>query len=143
MKNPRYLSIDVPGGKVGGLCFTGPNDPLYFAEVLFEEESAEADDYRALAKILDHYRPSLLIIEHGFLFKILPYLGGLKMAAAERHIPWYQITASKAKKTVLGRGRASKAEVLEWARSVEPTVPSQHCADSLLYLHAWRQIHGT
>ena len=42
---------------------------------------------------------------------------------------------------MLGDGRASKSEVLHWAKKIIPNISSFHIADSLLYLEAWRKEH--
>ena len=96
-----------------------------------------------------HQKPGLIIIEHPFLWIIAGPIGGLKAWAAWNHIPWWMVTASGAKKAVLNNGRASKADVLAWAKQtlaarwhvIRPEAISQHQADSLLYLVAWERAH--
>jgi len=134
------LSIDMPGGREGGYVIWS-NNVFQTGLITFLPDKAEATDFLVLANLLDQISPSIVICERAFLFRIAGYLGALKGFCAERNIPYWQIGPSRAKKTMLGDGRASKSEVLHWAKKIIPNISSFHIADSLLYLEAWRKEH--
>ena len=141
-KSPRIiLAVDVPGRYTGGYAVEGYRDSILAGDIIFGKNTAEADDYRRLARLLDSFEPDVLIIEHAFLFAIAGYVGALKAMAAERDIPWWQVGASKAKKLVLNKGNSTKQEVLDWAQKVMGQPLTQHQADSVLYIHAWHKQH--
>lgn len=137
------LSIDVPGKHEGGYVVWYPPDVhaperYIFGEISFRKNRREQDDYRGLARVCVEYAPTILVMEHPFLHSIAQHIGGLKMWASLEHITWWMVGASKAKKLVLGKGRASKEEVKHWAEQQAKQVLTQHCADALLYLEAWK-----
>ena len=79
-------------------------------------------------------------MEPAWLVKIIvEKLGLLKAWCSVHHIPWYQVAPSHAKKVIFNHGKIEKKQVLDWARSSYPQIPSQHCADALLYLESWRK----
>ncbi len=146
MGNPkRILSVDVPGGREGGYVLANHTElyegSLVCGPILFTPEKSLTSDFLVLANLLDWAKPQLIILERPFLYQISGYIGGIMMACAERKIGWWQIGPSKAKKLVLGRGKASKEDVLKWAREVWKGKGelTQHSADALLYYEAWRE----
>ncbi len=144
------LSIDVPGRATGGFIrWDRALNSVSLGTLRFKQTGSEAEDYRRLLTAVANQKPNLIIIEHPFLYVIQGPIGGLKAWAAWNHIPWWMVTASGAKKAVLNNGRASKADVLAWAkrtlatrwRVIQPEAISQHQADALLYLVAWERAH--
>jgi len=144
------LSIDVPGRATGGFIrWDRALNSVSIGTLRFKQTESEAEDYRRLLTAVANQQPDLIIIEQPFLWLIAGPIGGLKAWAAWNHIPWWMVTASGAKKAVLQNGRASKADVLAWAkrtlaarwRVIQPEAISQHQADALLYLVAWERAH--
>ena len=144
------LSIDVPGRATGGFVrWDRTLQSVSIGTLRFKQTESEAEDYRRLLTTISNQKPDLIIIEHPFLYMIAGPIGGVKAWAAWNCIPWWMVTASGAKKSVLGNGRASKKEVLLWAQKTyhqrwhihKPETITQHQADALLYLIAWEETH--
>lgn len=133
----RILSIDSPGGRIGGFAFDD-NMRLSFGDIVFDKGTPEAEDFRRLAAVVTERMPDVVILERPFLWAISRYVGGLCMIAAIHHIKYWLCGASQAKKRILDNGRADKKTVLAWARQRTGLPLSQHQSDALLYLEYWR-----
>lgn len=143
------LSLDVPGTKIGGyVSLDLATNEMTAGTITFRPEMPESHDFLVLWHLLEEKNPQLIILERPFLFMIAGWIGACKMYAAAHGIPWWQTGASSAKKKVIGKGNASKAEVFEWAKKHPDTQPvaallTQHVSDSFLYLCAWRKSNET
>lgn len=141
----KILSLDVPGGRIGGYATLDSDFAVSIGSIIFSQEKSLADDFRTLAALIDTIKPTLVIVERPFLFQIAGYIGAVLGFCSERHTPWWQVGPSRAKKLVLGRGNAKKVDVLQWACQTygtltnPPGTMTQHQADALLYLEAWRK----
>ena len=139
-----FLSIDVPGKYEGGYAVWYPHrygdkEEYLFGDITFRENHRDQEDYQELARVCVRYEPTVLVMEHPFLHSIAQYIGGLKMWASMEGIVWWMVGPSRAKKLVLDNGRASKADVKVWAEREAQRPLTQHCADALLYLEAWKR----
>ena len=137
----------MPGRKIGGyVLWEGESlrDSGHLQEandLLLHPEQGEVEDYRVLGTLLDRAHPHWVILERPFLFLIAQLIGAAKFWCMGHRIPWWQIQASTAKKAVIGHGRASKPTVRAWALKhplMQGRACSQHVADALLYLEAWK-----
>ncbi len=140
------LGVDVPGKYEGGWAVVNIATERVLARgpIRFDEAASEKTHYRRLGVLFDRltakYGVVLAGLEHPFLYLIAQRVGAVKMwAARKRDVRWYMLTASSAKKAVLGDGKlgkGAKAEVLAyvWARTEPPRVRlTQHEADAILY----------
>lgn len=132
------ISIDVPGKHEGGYALLR-NGVLSVGKIVFDPHRPEREDFLVLKNLLDECRPDVVIMEHPFLHLISGWIGGIKFWAACNNVAWWQIGPSKAKRIVLKKGGAKKEEVLTWVRRhTGRTDLTQHQADAILYLEAWR-----
>jgi len=146
----KILSLDVPGSKEGGAVLWSPSSPhsYLFTPILFNPLKSERDDYIYLASLLQTAAPTIIILEHAFLYKIAGHVGAIKLWAALNNATWWMTGPSFAKKKVLNNGRAEKKDVLEWAHRFldykESNIKTltQHMADALLYLEAYRMTEN-
>ncbi len=147
------LGIDVPGKRDGAYAvYDAAQDKLLVWGILsFSDRQAERMQYRQLSRLLDYvlkkYQIKLVVIEHPFLYLIAQWIGGIKMwASRRRNLPWYMLTASQARKLVLGSGalrwkmkNGKKINVTKkyvkrrMARRFHIRSLSQHEADAILY----------
>lgn len=172
-REPVVVGFDAPGrGRVtrGALVAVSSASLKVVARralVFDESTTSEVGQYREVYGVLDawagDYFVLTLAVEQPFLHAIAQWIGVLKGWAVLRNIPWYMITASAAKKAVLGDGRVgkaakkvgrdAKADVRAWA--TERAMASlgakglhlaQHEADAILYATAVilksEQIHA-
>jgi len=156
-KIPIIISMDVPGklgsvgNAVGGFVIYQPSaDRLIENGIfLFTPEQTEQSCFRAIWDSLEEWRKEYQVIgfvfEHPFIHAIAPWVGALKMWASVRSVPWYMITSSSARKTVLGSGKtgrglakANKLLVLDAMRiRFQNSTLTQHEADAALYAIAY------
>lgn len=146
------LGIDVPGKREGGwgVVNARTSNVLGYGKILFPATLSEHAHYQQLAGLLNRlaatYRITWVALEHPFLYVIAQQVGAVKMWAATSNVRWYMLTASAAKKTVLGDGRlgkgtAAKAVVLahvrgrieDGGRAPNPSRFTQHAADGIFY----------
>lgn len=139
------LSIDVPGKHEGGYVVWYPNDPekngpehFVFGPILFSDKHPERHNYLSLIQPCLGFQPSVVIMEHPFLYSIAQHIGALKLWVSMTGGSWWMVGASKAKKLVFDNGRATKDKVKAWAEQKAKQPLTQHCADALLYLEAWK-----
>lgn len=142
----RVLSLDLPVKYEGGYALTDGHK-IQLGSIIFSgNRGSERDDYRHLTTMISHLGPDLIILEWPFLQSLATVVGVVKGWCASHDIPWWMTGASPAKRLVLGRGDISKKAVLEWAHGYSQdhqivlvgTQMTQHMADALLYLEAWR-----
>ena len=98
--------------------------------------------YRELKKLLEEWRPNLLVMEDVFVLKEFPkaaiQLGEVRgvicLAAQESNIPMLQLKVTEVKSALTGSGRAEKAQVkrvIQRILKIEEPLGSSHAADAL------------
>ena len=139
----KALALDVPGTKQGGWAALHSSGEITVGDIQFDSTQSEASDYRGLWELLERFDPEVLILEIPFLYRISQTIGVAKAWAATHHRSWWSVSANVAKKKILNKGNARKSEVLLWAQQFLPGISlTQHQADSLMYLAAWRQCQN-
>ena len=154
------IGVDVPGKKIGAFAVynTVINALLDSGDITFGSPHGEATDYQAMWHTLERrrrkYNADLIVIEHPFLHVIAQNVGAVKMWAAMAAIPYYMITASSARKTVLGsanapagtekkdRAKANKLLVIQHMARRFGRSLTQHQADAALYAVAGSRLYG-
>lgn len=147
----KVLGFDAPGGRAGAWAVVEMRSRLGpklngVGDVLFLETESELEHYRKLSASLSRayaLGAEVVVIESAFLHRIAPYVGAVKLWAAERRLPWVMLTSSAARKLVLGHGGTGKAfprkerqaEVLRYAVGLFDArrISNQHRADAALY----------
>lgn len=149
------LGIDVPGPWNGGWAvYNSDKDQVLehgvFAFTAEQGERATMVEMRTtLNELLARHRFTVVAIEHGFLYRILPWIGAIKMwASFHLKVTWFMITASMAEKAVWGsairgekNGKPIKGKVRKdiiktriqhrYSSAAHPL--TQHEADAILY----------
>lgn len=94
-----------------------------------------------LDAVLDHHRPDAVVLERAYFgrnaqsaLRLGEARGVALLAAAERALPLFELTAGEAKKAALGDGRAPKSEVramLGRRLEVDLSAASEDASDAL------------
>ena len=98
--------------------------------------------YSELRKLLETWKPDLLVIEEAFVLKQYPkaaiQLGEVRgiicLAAQERDIPTLHVKPTEVKNALTGSGRADKEQVMKTVRRIlriEDPLRSSHAGDAL------------
>ena len=159
-QSTTILGVD-PGSQVTGVGViqaTGNELKYVFAESLQLPKSALAERlqliYSRLQTVIAQTKPDIVVVEKVFIAKnpqsalVLGHARGAAiLAAANNYLPIHEYSATEIKKTVVGRGRADKAQVQHMMRVLLGlrTTPAEDAADALAaaVCHAHhQQIHA-
>jgi Holliday junction resolvasome RuvABC endonuclease subunit len=107
----------------------------------FDTDTRARNIYGDFCKFLDESKPDEICIERSIYLQSFPatrsiseVIGLCKLAAGQRNIPFTMIHASSWKKGTVGKGNASKKEILDFVREkykIEYEI-TQDEADSIL-----------
>jgi crossover junction endodeoxyribonuclease RuvC len=98
--------------------------------------------YDELRKLLEEWKPSLLVIEDVFVLKQFPKAaiqlgevrGVIHLAAQEREIPVLEVKPTEVKSALTGSGRADKEQIkktIQRILRIEDPIQSSHAGDAL------------